>query len=440
MRLPAVIFAAAAAFLAMASMPQTTTALGGPGVTPVPCPTQEWQLGDPKFDALPGAKAFFGRYDGGLYKIEIPDNWNGELSLFAHGYEDNQGAQGSTLRVRNAPIREHLIKEGFAWAASSYRCNGFVPGQGLLDTMALTDLFTKFNGGRAPQRVYLTGDSMGGHIALLGMQQFPDAFAGGLPMCASGPAILDFLTAVAAAAEVVTGVQFKKESVGEDLNAAAAALGIPPDYTAKGRQLASIEILLSGGPRPFVAEGLSVDSRFTADIMPAALVGDDALTSRVASNTNVTYAIDAELGVSADVLNARARRKAPDAALHAADGAYAELVPFNGRFARPVLTIHGTGDMVVPISLEQTLKRAVVSAGTQELLVQRMMRVARHCAFSPQERIRAFDDLVKWVRGGTKPDGDDVMGDLSNAGLKFTDPLRPNDPGGVRVTAGPKQQ
>ena len=31
-----------------------------PGITPVPCPTQEWQPADPKFEALPGAKAFFG--------------------------------------------------------------------------------------------------------------------------------------------------------------------------------------------------------------------------------------------------------------------------------------------------------------------------------------------------------------------------------------------
>ena len=126
-----------------------------------------------QFEALPGAKAFFGQYDGGLYKIEIPDNWNGELALYAHGFVSNAGANGSALRVGNSPIREHLIKDGFAWAASSYRCNGYVPGQGLLDTMALTDLFTKFNGGRAPQRVYLTGTSMGGHVTLLGMHEFP---------------------------------------------------------------------------------------------------------------------------------------------------------------------------------------------------------------------------------------------------------------------------
>ena len=152
MRLPALMFAAVAAVLAVASTQRTTSALGRPGVTPVPCPTQEWQPGDPQFDALPGAKAFFGPYDGGLYRIEIPDNWNGELVLYAHGFVSNGGAQGSALRVGNSPIREHLIKNGYAWAASSYRCNGYVPGQGLLDTMALTDRFTKFNADRRPQR------------------------------------------------------------------------------------------------------------------------------------------------------------------------------------------------------------------------------------------------------------------------------------------------
>lgn len=57
------------------------------------------------------------------------------------------------------------------------------------------------------------------------------------------------------------------------------------------------------------------------------------------------------------------------------------------------------------------------------------MRIAGHCGFSPQEQIRAFDDLTKWVEDGVKPEGDAVMSDLTNAGLKFTDPLRPGDPG-----------
>src|SRR3954463_3846372 len=273
MRMRALTCASIAALLAGALTTRTTVAVGRPGITPLPCPTQEWQPGEPKFDALAGAKAFFGTYDGGLYRVEIPDNWNGDLALYAHGFVTNAGAAGSALRVGNSPIREHLIAKGYAWAASSYRCNGYVPGQGLVDTMALTDLFTRFNNGRAPQRVYLTGTSMGGHVTLLGMHEFPTTFAGGLAMCPAGPELFDFFAATAAAAEVITGVQAKLETLQADVAKMTELLGKPPEYTEKGRQLASVEIQISGGPRPFAVEGLAAGGRFAGNINPAARGG-----------------------------------------------------------------------------------------------------------------------------------------------------------------------
>ncbi len=408
-------------------------ALGKPGLTPVPCPNQAWESGDPAFEALPGAKAFFGRYDGGLYRIEVPDKWNGELALYAHGFVSNGSAQGSLLRVGNSPIRQHLIDEGFAWAASSYRCNGYVPGQGLLDTMALTDLFAKANDGKAPQRTYLTGTSMGGHVTVLGMHEFPTSFAGGLAMCPAGPELFDFYAASSAAAEVVTGVQFTRDSMQEDLTKMSEMLGKPPDYTEKGRQLASIEIQISGGPRPFAVEGLA--SRFIANMSTsqAALVGGTTPGNRAIATTYVTYGIDEGLGLTAEKINARVRRKPADADVRNPNGPYEEIVPYDGRIERPLLTMHGTGDLFVPIFLEQTLKKEVGDAGRQNLLAQRIYRITGHCGFSQPEMIRAFNDLVTWVRQGTRPDGDEVTGDLTNSGMKFTNPMRPNDPGGVRI-------
>ena len=226
MRIRALIGAAACACVA-AALTTRPNALGKPGIKPVPCPQQEWQYGEAAFEPLAGAKAFFGRYDGGLYRIEIPDNWNGELVLYAHGYVANQGQNGSSLRVGNHTIREHLVREGFAWAASSYRCNGYVPGQGLVDTMALVELFTKSNGGRAPQRTYLTGTSMGGHVTILGLHEFPTAFAGGLAMCPAGPELFDFYAAVGAGAEAITGVEFKSDSIRQDTAKIVEQLGEP---------------------------------------------------------------------------------------------------------------------------------------------------------------------------------------------------------------------
>jgi len=50
-----------------------------------------------------------------------------------------------------------------------------------------------------------------------------------------------------------------------------------------------------------------------------------------------------------------------------------------------------TGDLFVPIFLEQVLKRAVEASGKQQLLTQRIYRIAGHCGFSQPEMISAFD-------------------------------------------------
>src|SRR3954469_1133777 len=421
----------------------TTTgigALGKPGLTPIPCATQDWQPADPAFAALPAAKAFSGKYDGGAYRIEVPEKWNGDLVLFAHGFVPNTGTAGSSLRAPNHRFREHLIAQGFAWAASSYRCNGYVPGQGLLDTMALGQIFTKANEGHAPQRTYLTGESMGGHVTLLGMQEFPTAFAGGLAMCPAGPELFDYYAAMSAAAEVVTGVQFHADALQQDATRMIDLLGKPPDYTDKGRQLASIEIEMSGGARPLAGGGLASRLLANAVTSQAALVGSTTPSNRAVDTVHLRYAIGDGFGLSADALNKSVRRKAGDPEVRSANGPYEEVVPFDGRIERPLLTMHGTGDLYVPVFLEQTLNRAVKAAGKDNLLVQRLYRIGAHCQFSQPEMIQAFDDLVAWVKTGKKPDGDAVDGDLTDAGRKFTNPLRPNDPGTPRVAPAPKSQ
>ena len=42
-------------------------------------------------------------------------------------------------------------------------------------------------------------------------------------------------------------------------------------------------------------------------------------------------------------------------------------------------------------------------------MVQRAIRGATHCDFTNAEMQTAFDDMVKWVKQGTKPAGDDVL-------------------------------
>jgi pimeloyl-ACP methyl ester carboxylesterase len=423
------------ALLALSGFVSVETSRPRLAIDPVPCPTREWQEADAGFEALGGARAHFGRYDGGLYRIEIPEAWNGDLVLFAHGFRGAGGEQGGILRVGNAPIREHLIARGYGWAASSYRCNGYVPGRGLEDTRALLPLFTELNSGRAPSRVYLTGTSMGGHVTLLGMHEYPTEFAGGLAMCPAGPALFDFFAAVGAAAEVITGVQFTQDGLQAQNARMREMLGEPPAYTELGRRLASVQIEISGGVRPFAMEGLQ--SRFFSNISGGALAGGTSDANRAVDTRGFVYSIEPGLGITAAEIEQRVRRKAGDPAVRGPGSPYEELRPFDGDLERPLLTMHGTGDLFVPIFLQRVLKDAVRAAGDDDLLVQRVYRIPGHCQFSDQEMIRAFDDLVAWVTAGRRPAGDDVHASLANSGLTFTTPLREGDPGtlGARTTA-----
>jgi len=428
----AAVLAMVAAFV-VGIMPggAVTTASADAPFQPVPCRAQVWNRGDVPFAALAGAKAYYGEYAGGIYHIEIPDDWNGELVLYAHGY----AGEGDVVRAQNpsAAWREHMIKNGFAWAVSSYRCNSYVPGIGLQDTLLLTGIFQEVNGGKAPERTYLTGASMGGHVTLLGMQEYPTAFAGAMALCPAGPTLFDYFAANGAAAEVVTGLKFGGgQTSSATLEKMMQQFGTPPNYTAKGLAMASIMINSTGGPRPFTLEGLT--AYFGRTISGSKLAGEPGLLAAAASTQGWEYAIGAGHGLTAEAINAQVRRLEGDPAYRGSETPHAELAPFTGAIERPLITLHTTGDMFVPIFLERDLYKAVSGAGNTGLLVQRIYRDANHCGFSSAETIKAFDDMVAWARGGEKPAGDDINASFANAGMTFTNPLRPGDPGTVDAT------
>ncbi|HXH21100.1 MAG TPA: alpha/beta hydrolase [Dehalococcoidia bacterium] len=420
-----VLVALAATFyagaIAEARHPHQFSPLPGPG-------NVQWVIPDPSFTPLAGARALSGTYSGGAYRIEVPSNWNGELVLYAHGFRGSP----PELTVSNPPIRSHLIENGYAWAASSYRNNGYVPGVGAQDTLALKDLFTRLVG--RPSRTYLYGTSMGGHVAMISAEFYPEAYDGILSECGvvAGYELFDFFTASAAAAEFLTGSDYRTGGSAETARI-VSRLGTVAAPTQAGRQLASVMINISGGPRPFAIEGLA-QFRDT-DIGAGATALFDPTASPVAmaaTNSATNYTIAPGLGLTNAQLGG-IRRKAADPSFRNRSGPYAELAPFTGEIRVPVMQIKTTGDLFVPIVLEQRYLEIAKQAGTSHLLVQRAIRAAGHCTFMNAEQVRAFDDLVRWVKYGIKPEGDDLSGDLRDVGRKFTSQLRPGDPG----TLGP---
>ena len=61
--------------------------------------------------------------------------------------------------------------------------------------------------------------------------------------------------------------------------------------------------------------------------------------------------------------------------------------------------------------MQQIYRNRVVANGTvrADRVVQRAIRGASHCDFTNAEMQTAFDDMVRWAKGGAKPAGDDVL-------------------------------
>lgn len=265
---------------------------------------------------------------------------------------------------------------------------------------------------------------------LLGIRFFPERFEGALAMCPVGQETNDWRAAISAAAEAITGVRIDAANIDASMARVEQAVGRIGNLTDKGRQLASLTIESSGGPRPFAVEGLA--SRLVANVRDGASMTPDYIV-RAATTRGFEYRLDSAFGLTAAELTARVRVKEPEGNLRSSAGGYQELWPFDGHLSRPVMTLAGTGDLQVPVYQQRALRQAAEKAGRGDMLVQRLMRIPAHCQFSEQEERQAFDDLVAWVRTGSRPQGDDVMGDLRDAGRQFTNPLRPGDPGAVRV-------
>jgi pimeloyl-ACP methyl ester carboxylesterase len=389
-------------------------------------------IADPAFDALSGATAHYGTLGNAAYRIEFPDDWNGELILYAHGFRGFE--RDLTIDNPRRALREELIGRGYAWAASSYSENGYVPGIGADDTLALYFHFAQEF--EEPERAYLVGVSMGGNVAALSLEHFDGVYDGALALCGAlgGQTQIDYLVSWARLAEYFAEVPLP---VGDGASATQLgsvlltdyqpALGTPRNPTAAGERFLSAVRELTGGARPFFIEGL--EEQYIANF--GLLLADprlETVLARAATNDYVVYDIDSDLGLNPDELNEGIVRQSADPEARNAES-YPDKVPTSGRLTAPMLALHNTGDLFVPITQAMEYDAFTRQQGNEDLFVVRAIRAPGHCNFSDEEVLAAFEDLVAWVEDGDMPGGDDLGEDLMEAGRDFTNPERPNDPG-----------
>jgi pimeloyl-ACP methyl ester carboxylesterase len=359
---------------------------------------------------IPTAR-YWGVHGGAGYRIEVPENWNGSLVMWAHGF---RGA-GLELTVDDHPLREFLIATGYAWAASSYSRNDYDVEAGVQDTHALLERFNGIVG--HPSRVYLTGASMGGHVTAAAIEQYRNEYDGAMPICGvlGDHELFDFYLDYNLVAAALAGVPttfppdpdvWTNQSAPQITKTLAAAW--PLGLTPAGRNLKDLTELRSGGDRPLF--DVAWFSWATFLLQFGALDGTVPRSPGVVvDNTDAVYQFDTNpaLSPAEQALNDSVVRVAQEPAGRVEHG-MTNVPVVNGTPTIPVLTLHDIGDLFVPFSMEQVYANRVAANGRSDLVVQRAIRGVGHCDFTPDELIRGFTDLVNWVENGVRPPGDDV--------------------------------
>lgn len=401
------------------------------------------------FEALPtfsNTDRWWGVHQGAGYRVEVPENWNGMLVMWTHGFR----GEGPELTVDSPPIRAYLLEKGYAWAASSYSANYYDVRAGVEDTNALALAFNSIveQNGRAlpaPSKYYITGVSMGGHVAGAAVERETLAtannvveYAGAAPMCGvmGDTALFDYFTAYGLALFEVAGVgaaQFpvSPEEAEEKLAIAKQELWFdydtnptPLGLTSQGEVFFQVLKNLSGGERPIYP--LSFGG--FQDLLQGFLGTDGTITGitaeRAVDTTDITYRFESSIGEP--LTPAEQNFNATIAQAVAVPGANAQrddglrwIPAINGEFDVPVVTVHTLGDLFVPISMQQIYRQRAEAAGSDDLLVQRAVRAPGHCDFSITEFTETFDAMIQWEQQGIVPAGDDLMDPVALADPQF---------------------
>lgn len=332
---------------------------------------------------------------GAEYRIDVPHGWNGSLIVYFHGYAEH----GTTFHItqRLHPDLEALTERHYAVAQSAYSEGGWALQQAYPETEALRRYFAKTYGN--PKETYAVGGSMGGALVMITLELNPKPYLGGLDLCgAVGPTFVSFdrRFAMRAAFDVYfPGVM-------------GPLVPVPADFDDTPAVRDRITAALKANPANATLlrslMGLHTDTNVARDIAYFTFVLGD-MQRRAGGNPfdnrNWIYSGADPLSSGADsnlnetVHRYAAEKKARDYLVH-------HYTP-TGRLGRPMLAVHTIYDPYIPPSLLALYSEMVESAGFGDRLVQQFVPHDGHCAITPEEIGRAFDELVSWTHGGARP-------------------------------------
>jgi pimeloyl-ACP methyl ester carboxylesterase len=347
----------------------------------------------------------------------VPQDWNGELVVYAHGYRPPQIPVESPENL--ALLIEELTFDGqimpaallswhYAFAITTSRKNGYNVEQGSDDLNLLVQYFkvcvAPLTKPHAVETVFVAGISEGGLIATMLVERYPKIYDGGaLVLCGpvGGAALqIQYLSDFRVVFDYFFPQVFKKPPDGSGLPA-FGAFDVPPQAFRIWDTICVPAITAAVTSNPSAADQLFKVTRVARD-------SQNSVSSAVTATLDVLYyniwgtpdLISTAGGIPYDNRFRTYWGSANDAALNkgvervsSTGSAFQYVNQFyrtTGKLERPLVTLHTTGDPIVPFSHERIYAGRVTFAGPLSFLTSLPISKYGHGNFTAQEVLKAF--------------------------------------------------
>ena len=389
-----------------------------------------------------GRLSHVGTIDGVPFRVEVPEDWNGTLVLYSHGYQPVQFPVFPGIGLTNRPpdrarTETWLLDHGYAMAASLFQNDGrgFQVETAQHDQLAVLDWFEANVG--TPVHTVATGQSLGSAIAVQLVERNPDRFDGLLTMCSAYDPNATFNAALDMQFAIRTLLAPGQDIPLVHLTDPAASAQALTDAVARALEtpqgqarLALVGALnnVAGwystfGPRPtdptdrIRQQAAWIANAYVTGLGPFARADlEQHLGGNPSSNVGIDYG--RQLALSSQRQEVRAAYRAAGLDLRndlaalaaapriAADPAAAahmqQFVP-QGTAGVPTVTIHTVGDGGAVPDQERWYGSQVRRAGDRGLIRQLYVDRGMHCAFTDADEIVSLQTLFERIDTGHWP-------------------------------------
>ena len=332
-----------------------------------------------------------GEINGAKFRIEIPENWNGGLVMYCHGY----AMEPANFKVDAAPNARlaPFLDAGYALAQSGYSAIGWAVQEAIDDTQALRRYFISKYG--KPKETFITGHSMGGFTTMALIEKYPSDYDAALPLCGPLAPVTYYKLRTAFDGRVLFDYYFP--------GVLPSPVKIPGGFAPGKDALANVLQLLESKPDKAEVLRRYINVRTNQELASNMVFwtyqlmdlqkrsGGNPFDNRTTIYTNVP---------ENNAVNEGIARYAADA--KAAEYLRTYYVP-TGHLTRPMLAVHTTYDPLVPVWVPSMYGVLAQDAGSAGLFVLQYVKHDGHCQIQPDEIGRAFQQLKKWKDGGEKP-------------------------------------